>query len=93
MLKRKFVMGAAVSCGVCAKQINDSAVWHFEQRTFVCVNCFDESTHTDFVLENTKSLLENENKLRIAAEKEIHRLLPKEVRDAKSARFKFESVP
>ena len=83
-------MGAALSCQVCRKNVTDSGVWRFGHKSYVCTHCYNERKHTDFVLDSTENTINSENARRIAAEKEIHRLLPKEIRNAEAARIKFE---
>lgn len=83
-------MGAALTCRECQEHITDSAVWvPHDSRTHVCVKCYDRSKHRDFSLKSTQFILQVENEQRLADEKEIHRLLPLEVSDAKAARVKL----
>ena len=82
-------MGAALSCELCRNKINDSDVWVQNGRRYICVKCYDRCIHTDFVKDSTQLIISDENKTRLATEREIHRLLPSEVRDAHVGRRNF----
>lgn len=86
-------MGAAISCEVCRKQITDSGVWRFGQCAYICVHCYDQRKHTDFVLDSTQLIINDENNRRLDAEREIHRLLPTEIHAAQTARRNFRYYP